>query len=139
MTLTPLHIFLVISAVWRLSSLFANEDGPFSVFAGIRNIAEQLCKKNKLCAALKLYDGLTCEWCNSILLAGPIVAAWWYFGDSIVLIVTPLAVSTWTIVIKYLIQTLEQIREYAEKVNRQADEPALLQYSEKHRAYYYTK
>ena len=128
MTLTPLHIFLVISAVWRLASLFANEDGPFSVFARIRDVAKELCRRNRLCAAFKLYDGLTCEWCNSIWFAGPIVAAWWYFGDSVVLILTILAISTWAIVVKYLIQTLEQIREYAEKMNRQAD-------TQKYRAY----
>ena len=122
MTITPTNLFIVISAVWRLSSLFANEDGPFNVFAKIRTIAEQLCKQNKLCAAFRLYDGLACEWCNSIWFAGPIVAAWWYFGDSVILVVAPLAVSTWAIAIKYLIQTLEQIREYAERMNRQAED-----------------
>ena len=117
MTITPIHLFLMISAVWRLSSLFANEDGPFSVFARIRNLAEYLCKQNRLCAAFKLYDGLTCEWCNSIWFAALLTPAWYVLGDVVVLVVTPLAISTWAITIKYLIQTLEQVREHTERLN----------------------
>jgi hypothetical protein len=104
MTLTPIHIFLVVSAVWRLSSLFANERGPFAVFERLRRRAAVLTKHNQFCKAFHLYDGLLCEWCNSIWFASAIVPAWYLVGDAVVLILSPLAISTWAIAVKYLIQ-----------------------------------
>lgn len=54
-----LFFFIVACfAVWRLSSLFATEDGPFNLFRKIRVIVAKVSKP--------LWDGLICMWCNSV-------------------------------------------------------------------------
>jgi uncharacterized protein DUF1360 len=115
MTLTPVHIFLVVSAVWRLSSLFANEDGPFLIFKKIRSRARDLTRSNRFFFRMRLSEGLECEWCNSIWFASALVPLWYVFGDVIVIVLSPLAISTWAIAVKYIIQTLEKMNTQEEK------------------------
>jgi hypothetical protein len=52
-----LDLFIPL-AVWRLSSMLSNEDGPFDVFKDIRESAP----KN---------SGIDCLWCVSIWIALP--------------------------------------------------------------------
>lgn len=118
MTITPLSLFIAISAVWRLSSLFANEAGPFYMFTRLRRYAAHLEKRNRFCAAFHLYEGLECEWCNGVWFGSLAAALWFTLGDGLIYVLLPLAISTWVIAIKYIIQTLEQVREYAERLNK---------------------
>lgn len=54
---------LVVLSVWRVSSLFAYESGPFSIFGSIR----YYLKKNSNNVVLyTLHEGISCLWCNSI-------------------------------------------------------------------------
>lgn len=94
-------------ACWRLSSLFANESGPFSMFERLRNYASHLQETNIFWKSFKLHDGLECEWCNSIWFAVPIIALYVVFGDVIVIVLLPLSISTVVIFFKY---SLEAIR-----------------------------
>ena len=99
MTVTSLNFILYSLAVWRLSSLFANEDGPFYIFKKLRAICEQLSENNFFCKLFGLYQGLQCEWCNSIWFAFPI--AWLLFDVSLFnSFIIPLAASTVVIIIK---------------------------------------
>lgn len=117
MNITPLYIFILISATWRLASLFANEPGPFKIFKRFRNLCERLHNDHRWFYNTALYHGLLCEWCNSIWFGTLLVASWYFLGDVIVIVALPLALSAWAIVLKYIVQTLEQAREYVEHLN----------------------
>lgn len=58
MNIDPLWFVIASMAVWRLSSLFAMEDGPFNIFRKIRVIVARISKP--------IWDGLICMWCNSV-------------------------------------------------------------------------
>lgn len=58
---------LLALAVWRLTSLFVEEDGPFDIFARLRSLIgvyydEFSVKQSKN----EIARGLTCVWCASI-------------------------------------------------------------------------
>ena len=65
-----IKLVLCVLAVWRLSSMFSREDGPFRVFAHIRtwlfvhSTGFDQTFFNKLCGTLT--DGILCMWCNSV-------------------------------------------------------------------------
>jgi len=122
MTLSPMNLFIVISATWRLASLLANEPGAFGMFERFRRWSLRATVRNRLWRAFQLAQGVHCEWCNSVWFGGLITAAWVAFGDSVVLFCLPLALSAWAIVFKYVVQTLEQLREYVERLNKQLEE-----------------
>ncbi|HEY6021361.1 MAG TPA: hypothetical protein VIY48_16090 [Candidatus Paceibacterota bacterium] len=98
-------------AAWRLASLFANERGPFHVFLKIRRGAIWLERHSKLASSFHLFEGLTCEWCNSLWFGVLLWLGWNTFGDGFVKWMTPLAISTVVIIIKYIVQGLEQMNK----------------------------
>ena len=108
----------MFSAIWRLSSLFANERGPLAVFERIRRGILRMRIKNRRLRALgaSFYEGLTCEWCNSIWFAVLMVAAWDRFGGVILLVVLPLALSAWAIAFKYILHLIRNAEEYLYKL-----------------------
>jgi hypothetical protein len=112
MNITFPNCLILLSALWRICSLFANEDGPFAVFDRFRRLALRLTRRNRLFAALHFYQGLVCEWCNSVWFAVPLVLVWYYLGDVVVLIVLPLALSAWVIILKYAVHLLQNAEEY---------------------------
>ena len=91
-------ILILALATWRLSSLFANESGPFHIFSRFR---ERVCKKLP-----GVGEGLVCEWCNSIWFGTVIVIAYYFFRHAAVWVLLPLAFSTAAVVIKHIIQAL---------------------------------
>jgi hypothetical protein len=58
-------------AVWRISSLFARERGPFNLFGRIRKQIYIRTVYNSLVGKLfiTLNDGVVCVWCNSVWFA----------------------------------------------------------------------
>lgn len=106
--MTPLTLFIAISAVWRLTSLLCNETGPFGVFDKARGYAQHLTEHTKIWRAFKLYEGICCEWCASIWIAVPLVAIWFVFGDIVIWSILPFSISAWVIVMKYVIQIAAQ-------------------------------
>lgn len=113
--MTALSVFIFISALWRLVSLYANEDGPFNIFRRVRSNVKELDERYPLLHDFRLYDGYTCEWCLSIWIAVPMSLCWYAFGEVVVYIVFPFAASTWTIVIKYVVQTLADVQSKLNK------------------------
>ena len=114
-----LHIFFYLAlAAWRLASLVANEDGPWQLFRRFRDRAEYMCKKYRFCSELGLYELLSCEWCNSIWIGAGLTILYLWIGESILYIAIPLALSTVTIIIKYLVQTLQSAQEFFENGKR---------------------
>src|SRR5512139_2733233 len=124
MTITPVHLLIAASAGWRLASLLANEAGMFGMFYHARRFALRLTLQNRFWRAFKLYDGVTCEWCNSVWFGGLISALWLTFGDRVILALLPLAISTWVILFKYLLQAVKQADEYLDGLNKaRRDQP----------------
>lgn len=124
--MTPFFVFFVAAlAGWRLASLFANEDGAFHVFKHFRNwtIRHVAIHRRGFLAKFHFDEGLLCEWCNSVWFGIGITAAWYFLGESVVWLVMPLALSTVAIALKYIIQTLEQVREYFERLNKALTPP----------------
>ena len=120
MSISPVELFVAISANWRFSSLVANEDGPFLMFKRLRAYAKRLTEKSRFWGSFRLYEGLTCEWCNSIWIAIPLAAAWYFIGDVVVWLLLPFAMSTWVIVLKYIIQPMQQFQKIVDaKVEEQ--------------------
>lgn len=100
--------FLVASGAWRVASLVANETGPFYIFQRIRTWADILCQKNWLCREFHLYEMLECEWCNSVWIGIAFTQMLLAWGDTFLYwAILPLAISTWVIFLKYLIQGLQ--------------------------------
>lgn len=114
-----LNIFLYLAlAAWRLASLVANEDGPWQVFKRIRQRAEWWCKKYKFCSDFGLYELFSCEWCNSVWIGAGLTLLYLWIGNSILYIALPLALSTVTILIKYIVQVLQSAQQFFETTKR---------------------
>lgn len=88
--------YLILAlATWRVSSLLANEDGPYNVFGRLRNYAgvyyddhSNAQGKNELARML------ICLWCSSTWIGLVLAAGYWLLGDSIVWFSLPFALST---------------------------------------------
>ena len=120
MHITWLNIFLLALELWRISSLFANEDGPFHFFRKFRDYCKFLCEHNRFCRELHLYELIECEWCNSVWFGTLLTLLWFLYGDRVIVILLPFALSTLVIVLKYIIQGLEKLNTLleAEQVER---------------------
>jgi hypothetical protein len=109
--MTPFYFFLICLATWRLSSLAANEDGPFDLFKRFRIFCDFLCSENRVLEVSKINEGLKCEWCNSIWISSIIISIIQIDQHRIFTIETVIyifAVSTGVIFIKYVIETLNR-------------------------------
>ena len=114
-----LNIFLYLSlAAWRLASLVANEDGPWVMFKRFRQRAEQWCQQYRFCRELGLYELVTCEWCNSIWIGVGLTALYLWIGETIFYLALPFALSTVTIIIKYVVQLLQTAQQLLDNMDR---------------------
>jgi hypothetical protein len=113
MNISTLHLVLLIAAVWRLSNLLANEDGPFHFFKTLRSKiarAEVRSRRKKgLLSRLHLYEGVNCEYCNSIWFGTLLGAAYLIFGTPVIYAIFPLALSTGAILIKHFVYLFKSI------------------------------
>jgi hypothetical protein len=121
MNITTIQLVLFIAAVWRLSNLLANEDGPFHMFKTLRSkIARaevRSRRKNGLLSKLHLYEGVNCEYCNSIWF-GSFFAAVYLIAPNVALaLALPLALSTGAILIKKVVFVLSGIDTYFDHLN----------------------
>lgn len=116
-----LYVLLIAPGIWRMSSLLANEDGPFAVFKHLREQAAIWTKYNWLAKRFHLYEGLCCEWCNSMWIGIPTVAALYFLGPVVVWLILPFSLSMGAIFFKFIIQTLEQLCDYVVKLNKIAE------------------
>lgn len=87
-----ISLFIVLAfATWRLSSLFAREDGPFRMFVEIRKFIYVRTVYNLWRGLfITLNDGIHCMWCNSVwfgLILSPLIAGnlfeWLVYGLSL--------------------------------------------------------
>ena len=118
-----LSMFLYLSlAAWRLASLIANEDGPWTMFKRLRQRAADWCNRYRFCRKLGLYELVTCEWCNSIWIGVGFTALYLWIGQTIFYLTLPLALSAVVIIIKYVVQLLQTTQQFLENKNRSLEE-----------------
>ena len=121
MSITTIQLVLFIAATWRLSNLLANEDGPFHMFKTLRSRLARAevrsRRKNGLLSKLHLYEGVNCEYCNSIWF-GSFFAALFLIAPSVALALAfPLALSTGAVLIKKVVFVLGGIDTYFDRQN----------------------
>lgn len=100
MTITYLIIFGL--AVWRISSLFVNEDGPFEVFRNFRlwsgiqydDFGMMNMIPNSFFAGV-----LSCVWCCSIWISFFLTAIWLFYPEIALKASVPFAFSAVAIII----------------------------------------
>jgi hypothetical protein len=121
MNITTIDLVLLIAAVWRLANLLANEDGPFHFFKTLRSkIARaevRSRRKNGLLSKLHLYEGVNCEYCNSIWFGGFFAAVYLVAPSVALALAFPLALSTGAILIKKVVFVLSGIDTYFDLKN----------------------
>lgn len=93
--------YLILAlATWRLSSLLANEDGPFQVFERLRQAAGvEIDKEGYRIGSNQFTKGLLCVWCNSVWCGAMLTALFLISAKIAVLASLPLALSAGAIVI----------------------------------------
>ncbi len=97
--------FLIIAlGIWRLSSLLADEDGPFAIFERLRHIiGVRYDERSRRYGTNELAKMVMCLWCNSIWL-GIVATALYYWQPSLTLLICfPFAISAFAIIITELI------------------------------------
>jgi hypothetical protein len=115
MNIPAIHLVLLVAATWRLSNLLANEDGPFHMFKTLRSrIARaevRSRRKNGLLSRLHLYEGVNCEYCNSIWHGTLLTIIYRLFNpiDLTTAILLPLALSTGAIIIKHFVYITKSV------------------------------
>jgi hypothetical protein len=119
-SLTVMKVAIVIGGNWRISSLVANENGPWYIFKKFRDQCLKWCEKYPWCAKLHLYELVECEWCNSIWFCSMTTILWYLLGDIVLLPLLVFCMSAGVIVIKYVVQTLESICNYFEKLSKES-------------------
>lgn len=121
MNITTIQLVLFIAATWRLSNLLANEDGPFHFVKTLRSkIARaevRSRRKGGFLSKLHLYEGVNCEYCNSIWF-GSFFAATFLIAPNVALALAfPLALSTGAVLIKKVVFVLGGIDTYFDRQN----------------------
>lgn len=124
--MTVFQFIIICLADWRLSSLFANEDGPFSIFKRFRKLCDYLCSNNEIMKLSEVNEGLKCEWCNSIWFSVLTIIFYQLIYKSLTvfeMFVYPLAISTVVIFLKYVRERLEGAKNENESKSNQWDNP----------------
>lgn len=91
LTVGPLTAFdwlLLVLAAWRVSVLLVEEDGPYRVFARLRQYAPYPVGGDATRSGV-----LHCVWCLSVWIAPLVVLGWLYLGTAGRLAVLMLATS----------------------------------------------
>lgn len=100
--------FLILAlATTRISSLMADEDGPWGLFEWLRGkVGVRRDKKGENYGTNNFSVGLVCQWCNSVWIGIALMALYIYSKQITVWIAFPLALSAVTVVISELTKAL---------------------------------
>ncbi len=116
-SIPTLHLVILIAATWRLANLLANEDGPFHFVKTLRSkIARaevRSRRRNGLLSRAHLYEGVNCEYCNSIWFGTLLGWPYLYFSGAhvpfVIALIFPLALSTGAILIKHVVYLVKSV------------------------------
>lgn len=91
-------------STWRLSSLFAQEEGPWSFFARLRFLLGVRFDENSVQFGTNiLSQGVICIWCNSIWIGFAFTVFYLIIGVKFLWVLMPLVISTIAILVdKYV-------------------------------------
>lgn len=92
-----MHYLILALATWRLSNLLVNEDGPANIFVQTRafvGVQEYEDKQNNAIAGI-----FACIWCMSVWVGALFGMGWLAWGDAVLWVALPLALSTVAIAI----------------------------------------
>jgi len=94
--------FVVLAlATWRLSSLLATEEGPWSIFERLRGrLGVVRGDEGILRASSMLGKGLICVWCNSVWIGGALTIFYILCGEWAIYAAMPLALSTAAVIVE---------------------------------------
>jgi hypothetical protein len=112
MNISTIDLVLLVMAVWRLSNILAHkEEGPFRLFWYPHLWVRRQIRKNKngWVAKSKIADGLECEYCNSIWFGTILGGLYLLFGNVVLAVIFPLALSTGAIIIKHIVFLIKSI------------------------------
>jgi hypothetical protein len=93
-------LILYALAVWRLSSLFSYEEGPFGIFDKIRVlVGVKYDDMSNPYGENVISKGILCNWCNSVWFAVIITAMDYYIRSFTIILMFPLAISSLVILL----------------------------------------
>ena len=120
------NLLIIVLAAWRLSSLLANEHGPYLVLERIRFILGvhyiardgEVVKTYKQFSALfeqdrdacvriaesELAKGVTCVWCSSVWIAALLTLLFLWFGQPVIWVLLPFSVSAGAIIVNRILE-----------------------------------
>lgn len=102
--------FLILAlATFRISSLIADEDGPFLLFEWLRGkIGVFRDEKGENYGTNTFAVGVVCVWCNSIWVGIALMGLYMFSKQVTVLLAFPLALSTVALIIDELAKALKR-------------------------------
>ena len=99
--MTLLELIVLGLATWRLASLLSHEDGPWHVFAWIRQAAGvRYDEMSEPYGVNQVAKGLLCLWCCSVWIGAALAVLWWLAPDITFLLCLPLALSAGAVVVE---------------------------------------
>ncbi len=103
MEVNILEFLIIALGTWRLSSLLADEDGPFTIFGRLRHaVGVRYDERSQRYGTNELAKMVMCLWCNSIWL-GVVATALYYWQASLTLLMCfPFAISAFAIIVTEL-------------------------------------
>lgn len=105
----PRTFVLISLAVWRISYMVVNEDGPWDCFARLRAWSIRLDEfGNVVWARYGILKALACLWCFSIWIALSLFIVYLLMGERVVVALSlPFSLSAATILFEQLIDRLD--------------------------------
>jgi hypothetical protein len=109
-TPSPWTVFLLSLAVWRISNMVVNEDGPWDWFARLRGWGFELdAAGNAIWARYDIMKVLACTWCFSIWVGLGAIIVYLLTGERVIVILSlPFSLSTISIFIEQVIDRLSE-------------------------------
>jgi len=97
--MTAIDLLILALATWRLSSLLAQEDGPYDMFAKLRRrLGVRYDAHRRPSGENVIARGVICVWCNSVWVGAALALAY-FLWPAVVWLCLPLALSAAAIVI----------------------------------------
>jgi hypothetical protein len=94
------NLLILILAVWRISSLLVNEDGPFSVFGRLRHrLGVRYDEYSQPYGENEVAKALTCTWCTSVWVSFVLAALYAAAPTAVLVCSLPFALSAGAIVV----------------------------------------
>ena len=102
--LTFLNLLILSLAVYRLSSLFAFEDGPFSMFQKLRGFTGVvLDEDDEQEGTNEVSKAIICPFCNSLWISLGLIAFFFLIPNITIILALPFALSAPTCLINEVI------------------------------------